>query len=884
LPDGVNNSAIAELATLGPCSSLANPTSVSINEVTTIGVVWPLVNFIRSTTLVGSESAGSSQLAKEVETGDELVDMQNGTAGGPALPAGSTVPMAKLYTLANILASCIGSAGGSSGDGSACGRLFALSTTPDQPSPRDTVEAAIAIARYPTLNVDALFSLSLPKSAIQPLLSAPPVDWTLPVGFAIPPPVSSLASGTYSVAQQLTLSDSLPGATIYYTTNGATPTEKSAQFTGPIIISSSQTIEAIAILGSMTSVVTVLPVLVAPPVAVSVTPGVVTLSPSEAADFTATVTGAHNTNVIWTLSLAVGSISTGGLYTAPPVVAASQTVTIVATSIADSTKKAVATVILKPAITVAIAPADASISTKQTQQFTATVLGSSNSAVHWSISPELGGISDSGLYTPPTTVNTSQAVMVTATSSADSSRWAASTLLLVPAATEKTYYISPTGSESNSGVTSNAPWLTPNHQGLNCGDTVIAAPGMYNAMTITSTPSCSTHDAVWVKCATFDGCKINQDVWTQGGINVQASNWAFVGWEVTARSGPYAACFSAVPGSKATRSIHDIYFINDVANGCMAGGFISAPTGKAGVDYFLAVADVVYNAAQSKTYCYSGVSVWEPIATDASAGTHIYVSQIFAWHNIEPSSCAGGNSTDGEGIIFDTFNGSQSGLPAYAQQAAIENVITVYNGAFGVLAGGGSGNSSAPMLVSNATAYGNFINSNQNQYFCAQMASLGWPTTNSANVNRYTSFTNNLAVTQASHLSGCGNNTPFAYYFGNIDGTDSFTGNAGFSVSGQSIGYAGLMTGFVKGVNLVGQDPLLANPVEPPPPSCGGKSSVIDCMSGVVANFKPKSSIMQSYGYQPPNMTATHDPLFPRWLCGNPNMPLGLVTMGCLDK
>ena len=63
---------------------------------------------------------------------------------------------------------------------------------------------------------------------------------------ATPAPVFSLASGSYSGTQSLTITDSLTGATIYYTTDGTTPTTSSTEYTGPITVSSTETIEAIA--------------------------------------------------------------------------------------------------------------------------------------------------------------------------------------------------------------------------------------------------------------------------------------------------------------------------------------------------------------------------------------------------------------------------------------------------------------------------------------------------------------------------------------------------------------------------------------------------------------------------------------------------------------
>jgi len=69
-----------------------------------------------------------------------------------------------------------------------------------------------------------------------------------------PPPTAtptfSLASGTYIGNQTLTMSDATSGATIYYTTNGSTPTTASTVYTGPITISTSETVQAIALAAS----------------------------------------------------------------------------------------------------------------------------------------------------------------------------------------------------------------------------------------------------------------------------------------------------------------------------------------------------------------------------------------------------------------------------------------------------------------------------------------------------------------------------------------------------------------------------------------------------------------------------------------------------------
>jgi hypothetical protein len=59
-------------------------------------------------------------------------------------------------------------------------------------------------------------------------------------------PTFSPAAGTYSSAQTVSISDTTPGGTIYYTTNGTAPTTSSAVYAGAVTVSTSETLEAIA--------------------------------------------------------------------------------------------------------------------------------------------------------------------------------------------------------------------------------------------------------------------------------------------------------------------------------------------------------------------------------------------------------------------------------------------------------------------------------------------------------------------------------------------------------------------------------------------------------------------------------------------------------------
>jgi hypothetical protein len=74
---------------------------------------------------------------------------------------------------------------------------------------------------------------------------------------AVATPSISIPTGTYTSAQQVTLTDTTPGSAIYYTTNGTVPTSSSTLYQQPIAIAVSSTIEAIAVLsGTQSSVAT----------------------------------------------------------------------------------------------------------------------------------------------------------------------------------------------------------------------------------------------------------------------------------------------------------------------------------------------------------------------------------------------------------------------------------------------------------------------------------------------------------------------------------------------------------------------------------------------------------------------------------------------------
>ncbi len=124
----------------------------------------------------------------------------------------------------------------------------------------------------------------------------PPSPAATPAFFPVPGSYSQTSAG-----QTVTLTDGTSGATIYYTTDGTTPTTSSTQYANPIAITATTTIKAIATAsGFSTSAVasgsyTLIPVGTGPTVAVVVTTDDQTrkLTSQESVSFSATTGGSN---------------------------------------------------------------------------------------------------------------------------------------------------------------------------------------------------------------------------------------------------------------------------------------------------------------------------------------------------------------------------------------------------------------------------------------------------------------------------------------------------------------------------------------------------------------------------------------------------------------
>jgi hypothetical protein len=296
----------------------------------------------------------------------------------------------------------------------------------------------------------------------------------------------SAALGTVTTAGLYTAPATVPAPT--------PNTLAAARAPSPSISAAVVTLAATSVQDSTKSAtVAVTIVLSSPVVSVRVAPASATVAVGKSQQFTATVTGAQNTAVTWSVngivggSAALGTVTTAGLYTAPAKIPAATpiapaatgfqsqslsatVVTLAATSVQDSTKSATvavtivlslppitlaatsaqgaiksaavsATAVLSqpvtPIVSVSIAPAGATVAVGKSQQFTATVTGALNTAVAWSVNGIVGGsaavgtVTTAGLYTAPATVPASTPITLTATSAQDSSKSATVAVTIV---------------------------------------------------------------------------------------------------------------------------------------------------------------------------------------------------------------------------------------------------------------------------------------------------------------------------------------------------------------------------------------------------------------------------------------------------------------------
>jgi hypothetical protein len=173
------------------------------------------------------------------------------------------------------------------------------------------------------------------------------------------------------------------------------------------------------------------------PVTVTITPATASVLLGNTQTFAATVIGATDTNVTWSVNAVAGgtpltgTITAAGVYVAPPDLPLAPTVQITATSNSDPATFATATVAIISDIGIALTPSVIGVELGATQPFRAAInsKGHPDTAIRWSISgpacpAACGALDANGNYTAPQFLPSPASVTVTAQSVADPSKQA----------------------------------------------------------------------------------------------------------------------------------------------------------------------------------------------------------------------------------------------------------------------------------------------------------------------------------------------------------------------------------------------------------------------------------------------------------------------------
>jgi hypothetical protein len=211
-PTTVDNTAIALVAAFGPCGNLSKSTYVTINEATTAAAAWALAPFATSLTDIGATSTNPIGITNAFATANQLVDTSTGLAPTPAVDY-TVIESAKVYSLANILASWVNS----TGLDTACSGLFTDVTPPDGTQPTDTFGAALAIVKNPSNNVAKIYTNHTNAQAPFPGLAAAPNDWSLTITYRTDiGPLSQFTLEAFDPAGNLWGSTSDPDGSQFY--------------------------------------------------------------------------------------------------------------------------------------------------------------------------------------------------------------------------------------------------------------------------------------------------------------------------------------------------------------------------------------------------------------------------------------------------------------------------------------------------------------------------------------------------------------------------------------------------------------------------------------------------------------------------------------------
>ena len=387
-------------------------------------------------------------------------------------------------------------------------------------------------------------------------------------------------------------------------------------------------------------------------IGVTISPVLTTIAQSGQQQFSAVVTGSSNGAVNWTVSgagcggTACGTITSGGLYTAPVVIPKPAQATVTATSVAAPTKSASATVDIESAasVTVSVSPSNAQVSAGGQQKFSATVTGTTNLSVKWSVGgtgcagSACGSISTSGLYTAPASLPATPKVTITATSVAAPSKFASVSATIVPASPSLS--VTPSSPQVKPGSTlqfsASGPgsgvviWSVSGSgcSGITCGS--ISSTGLYTAPATAPSPAIVAVTATSLSSPTLSGSTLVTIV-APGQVAVVVSPG-----NVQLNPGTQQLFKATVTGTSNTAVLWSVSGYGCAGAACgtiTSGGVYTAPSSSPDPSFVFVTATSVANSAQSSSALVTiveqiGVTISPTSAQVAVGGKQQFSAQV----------------------------------------------------------------------------------------------------------------------------------------------------------------------------------------------------------------------------------------------------------------
>jgi hypothetical protein len=238
-----NNTPVLATPTFSPAAgTYTTAQSVTISDSSSGATIYYTTNGTTPTTsstkYTGAITVSASETVEAIAVASGYSNSAVATAAytiASVLPTPTFSPAAGTYTTAQSVTISDSSSG-------ATIYYTTNGTTPTTSSTKYT--AAISVSASATIKAIAVAS-GYTNSAVAAAAYT--------IASVLPTPTFSPAAGTYTTTQSVTISDGSSGATIYYTTNGTTPTTSSTKYTGAISVSASETIEAIAVASGYTN-------------------------------------------------------------------------------------------------------------------------------------------------------------------------------------------------------------------------------------------------------------------------------------------------------------------------------------------------------------------------------------------------------------------------------------------------------------------------------------------------------------------------------------------------------------------------------------------------------------------------------------------------------